>query len=153
VKVDDKTVAKVRTELEATADIPQLEKTVGRDGKARPAHKSAKAPSFKEEIAAAQEPDLSEPERKKRLKAARRAGEQEKHDAQFVTASWRRDADIITIAKAILATLKVEPHTQDIDPLRRALEQFIAPQLGTGRSPKDIADRAERRSAATRAAP
>ena len=35
VKADDKTVAKVRHELESTAEIPQLEKTVGKDGKAR----------------------------------------------------------------------------------------------------------------------
>jgi hypothetical protein len=37
VKVDDKTVAKVRRELEATSEIPKLEKTVGADGKSRPA--------------------------------------------------------------------------------------------------------------------
>ena len=37
VKADDKTVAKVRTELEATSEIPKLEKTVGKDGKERPA--------------------------------------------------------------------------------------------------------------------
>jgi hypothetical protein len=36
VKADDKTVAKVRRELEATSEIPRLEKTVGTDGKARP---------------------------------------------------------------------------------------------------------------------
>ena len=35
VKADDKTVAKVRRELEATSEIPKLEKTVGADGKAR----------------------------------------------------------------------------------------------------------------------
>ena len=35
VKADDKTVAKVRKVLEATADIPQLKKTTGKDGKAR----------------------------------------------------------------------------------------------------------------------
>jgi hypothetical protein len=35
VKVDDKTVAKVRTELESTSEIPKLEKTIGKDGKAR----------------------------------------------------------------------------------------------------------------------
>jgi hypothetical protein len=35
VKADDKTVGKVRRELEATADIPQLDKTTGADGKAR----------------------------------------------------------------------------------------------------------------------
>jgi hypothetical protein len=35
VKADDKTVGKVRKELEATAEIPQLDKTTGRDGKTR----------------------------------------------------------------------------------------------------------------------
>jgi hypothetical protein len=35
VKADDKTVAKVRRELEATSEIPKLEKTVGADGKVR----------------------------------------------------------------------------------------------------------------------
>jgi ParB-like chromosome segregation protein Spo0J len=35
VKVDDKTVAKVRRGLEATSEIPKLGKTVGADGKAR----------------------------------------------------------------------------------------------------------------------
>ena len=35
----DKTVASVRTALEATAEIPQLKKTTGADGKARPAKK------------------------------------------------------------------------------------------------------------------
>jgi hypothetical protein len=35
VKADDNTVAKVRTELEATAEIPQLKKVPGKDGKAR----------------------------------------------------------------------------------------------------------------------
>jgi ParB-like chromosome segregation protein Spo0J len=45
-KVDDKTVGAVRAELEATAEIPQLEKTVGKDGKARkrPAKKKATKP-------------------------------------------------------------------------------------------------------------
>jgi hypothetical protein len=36
-KVDDKTVASVRRELESTSEIPKLGKTVGADGKARPA--------------------------------------------------------------------------------------------------------------------
>jgi hypothetical protein len=42
-KADDKTVAAVRRDLEATAEIPQLERTVGADGKARkqPAKKAA----------------------------------------------------------------------------------------------------------------
>jgi hypothetical protein len=45
VKVDDKTVAKVRRELEATSEIPKLEKTVGADGKGRrrPAKKTPRA--------------------------------------------------------------------------------------------------------------
>jgi ParB-like nuclease domain len=34
-KVDDKTVGAVRRELEATAEIPQLETTIGKDGKKR----------------------------------------------------------------------------------------------------------------------
>lgn len=37
VGVDDKTVGSVRAELESTAEIPQLETRVGRDGKVRPA--------------------------------------------------------------------------------------------------------------------
>lgn len=44
VKVNDKKVARVRTELEATAAIPQLEKTTGADGKARPARKAPPMP-------------------------------------------------------------------------------------------------------------
>jgi hypothetical protein len=40
-KSDDKTVAAVRHEMESTAELPQLEKTIGKDGKERPA-KNAK---------------------------------------------------------------------------------------------------------------
>ena len=39
--VNDKTVGTVREKLESTAEIPQLEKTTGRDGKAR---KASRAP-------------------------------------------------------------------------------------------------------------
>jgi hypothetical protein len=39
IGVDDKTVGKVRSKLEATSEIPKLTKTVGKDGKARPAKK------------------------------------------------------------------------------------------------------------------
>ena len=42
-KVDDKTVAVVRGKLEATAEIPQLTKTVGADGKARTTAPTRKA--------------------------------------------------------------------------------------------------------------
>jgi hypothetical protein len=37
-KVDDKTVSAVREEMEATAELPPLTRTTGRDGKERPAH-------------------------------------------------------------------------------------------------------------------
>jgi hypothetical protein len=46
VKADDKTVAKVRTELESTAEIPQLKKTKGKDGKARPVKAKKKSISI-----------------------------------------------------------------------------------------------------------
>jgi hypothetical protein len=42
VKADDKTVASVRRDLESTAEIPQLDKTVGADGKARKKRKLPK---------------------------------------------------------------------------------------------------------------
>ena len=131
----------------------------GADGKARK-KPIAKSPPLKELLAAhrnellaaAQEPDRSEAERRKILRAARRAGEEEKQQAQFVTARWRRDDDAPTIAKAILGTLKYEPHARDIDPLRRALERFIAPQDGaSGGAVKAATDRAEMRAADRRA--
>ena len=48
-KADDKTVAKVRRKLEATSEIPRLEKTTGRNGRSRPATTKGKsrAPSQK----------------------------------------------------------------------------------------------------------
>lgn len=82
VKADDKTVGTVRRELEATAEIPQLEKTIGADGKARkqPSKKSeplpAKvkvngqdvktddfSPAAQEQIAKALQPDARTPEK------------------------------------------------------------------------------------------
>ena len=41
--LDHKTVAAVRAEVEGTGEIPQLKKTIGADGKARPARKIASA--------------------------------------------------------------------------------------------------------------
>ena len=49
-KADDKTVAKSRRKLEATAEIPQLSTTTGADKKSRPARK---APKPKRPVAAA----------------------------------------------------------------------------------------------------
>jgi hypothetical protein len=47
----------------------------------------------------------------------------------FAIARWRRDADIITIARCILGTLKYEPHTADTKALRDALEDVIELEL------------------------
>ena len=43
----------------------------------------------------------------------------------FAIARWPRDADVTTIARCILGTLKYEPHTADTTALRRALESVI----------------------------
>jgi ParB-like chromosome segregation protein Spo0J len=58
VKVDDKTVTKVRRELESTSEIPKLDKTVGADGKARkqPTKKPTKKP---DQTANADDPETS----------------------------------------------------------------------------------------------
>src|SRR5262245_55164368 len=40
----------------------------------------------------------------------------------FAVARWGRDADLATICRCILGTLKYEPHNADTAPLRRALE-------------------------------
>ena len=44
---------------------------------------------------------------------------------KFATARWSRDADIVTIARCILGTLKYEPHTCDVTALRQVLEGVI----------------------------
>ena len=49
---------------------------------------------------------------------------------KFATARWSRDANVATIARCILGTLKYEPHTADTTALRRALEGVIE-QNGT----------------------
>jgi hypothetical protein len=43
----------------------------------------------------------------------------------FAIARWPRDADVDTICRCILGTLKYEPHTADTTALRRALEGVI----------------------------
>lgn len=43
----------------------------------------------------------------------------------FAIARWRRDADVATICRCILGTLKHEPHGTDTTALRRALEAVI----------------------------
>jgi hypothetical protein len=43
----------------------------------------------------------------------------------FAIARWPRGAEVATIARCILGTLKYEPHTADITVLRQALEGVI----------------------------
>jgi hypothetical protein len=43
----------------------------------------------------------------------------------FAVARWPRDADVATIARCILGTLKYEPHVADIEVLRQALEDVV----------------------------
>jgi uncharacterized glyoxalase superfamily protein PhnB len=54
----------------------------------------------------------------------------------FAIARWPRDADVATIARCILGTLKYEPHTVDITVLRRALEGVIEHTTHAGISQK-----------------
>jgi hypothetical protein len=44
---------------------------------------------------------------------------------RFAVARWSRDADVATIARCILGTLKYEPHAADTTVLRQALEGVI----------------------------
>jgi hypothetical protein len=71
VKVDHKTVASVRAEKEATGEIPQLTKTVGKDGKARqqPARKARQQPNY-EPVDAAQAAAMRDAEERRAEKAA-----------------------------------------------------------------------------------
>ena len=45
--------------------------------------------------------------------------------ASYAIARWPRDADVATIARCILGTLKYEPHAVDTTILRNALETVI----------------------------
>jgi hypothetical protein len=43
---------------------------------------------------------------------------------KFAVTHWPRDADVATIARCILGTLKYEPHTADTMVIRSALERI-----------------------------
>src|SRR5262249_57807977 len=51
----------------------------------------------------------------------------------FAVARWSRNADVATIARCILGTLKYEPHTADTAALRQALETVIKDEVGRQR--------------------
>jgi hypothetical protein len=44
----------------------------------------------------------------------------------FAIARWPRNADVATIARRILGTLKYEPHNGNLTALKSALESVIA---------------------------
>jgi hypothetical protein len=54
----------------------------------------------------------------------------------FAVARWRRDADVATICRCILGTLKYEPHAADTTSLRQAVveQREAARALAPGRS-------------------
>jgi len=52
---------------------------------------------------------------------------------KFAIVRWPRDADVATIARCILGTLKYEPHTANTAALRQALEGVIEQELGRER--------------------
>jgi hypothetical protein len=64
--------------------------------------------------------------------------------ARFAVARWSRDADVATIARCILGTLKYEPHAVDTAVLRRALEGVIEQTAG-GISQEETKDYDRRR--------
>lgn len=45
---------------------------------------------------------------------------------RFAVARWDRNDDVAGICRCILGTLKYEPHSSDVTPLRRLLENLIA---------------------------
>jgi hypothetical protein len=55
---------------------------------------------------------------------------------RFAVARWSRDADVATIARCVLGTLKYEPHAADTTVLRRALEGVIEHTARDGISQK-----------------
>jgi hypothetical protein len=59
---------------------------------------------------------------------------------RFAVARWSRDADVATICRCILGTLKYEPHTVDTTVLRRALEGVIEHTAGGGISQEETKD-------------
>jgi hypothetical protein len=55
----------------------------------------------------------------------------------FAIASWPRNADVATICRCILGTLKYEPHVADVSELRRALEGVIGASAASGTGARD----------------
>jgi hypothetical protein len=119
-KADDKTVATVRHDLEATAEIPQFEKTVGADGKARkqPAnhgwsHERSKQHRAKRNRLA------SERERKQREKQRREDYFEETEAEAKGLAAKLVD---LALAREVYELLSIGGELQLMDALRDALD-------------------------------
>ena len=139
---DDKTVAKVRRKLEATSEIPRLEKTTGRDGRSRPATTKGKsrAPSQKaggiagRTVTAEVDPAASAERRKQEYTA----DESEREAMTAKDATLREfDGHVLRLAQIIN---RAEPErfartSVDVDKLLQ-LSRFLAqqPQRADGHS-------------------
>ena len=123
VKADDKTVGKVRRKLEATAEIPQLKKTTGKDGRARALPK--KSPEQRAEItakaAATWEAGWAQ-------EAARREAERPAREARGRAAEAERQARI----ESAQATLGVAWLGRSAMGMRRPPPTRLPKQLGNG---------------------
>ena len=117
VKADDKTVAKVRAELESTSDIPKLIKTVGKDGKSRPARK----PKGKASKAKAEQKTFDSPQEAHASKAAPKPIS--KQEIRELLASWLEVSAHIRAGNRTRLKDALEIHREKID---RILESLSA---------------------------
>jgi hypothetical protein len=138
-KVDDKTVGAVRREMESTAEIPQLEKTVGADGKVR------KQPAKKSKAAKA-ERNRKARERREAARAAERKRMFEQQEAEEAEAEAKAEhlaADLIKagLAQRVLAYVTWEDDPSFLlDALRRLLSPDDKPGEGNDVDPESSAE-------------
>jgi hypothetical protein len=135
VKVDHKTVGAVRSEKEATGEIPQLGKTTGRDGKARPAKKPKKkskrfqatvsAAELADELAAALAPETDEATVERDRKTCV-ALDQKVRAAERESAQWIADHPVEDDAEASAEKRKAQYAAEPADASISALAKFKA---------------------------
>ena len=147
VGVDDKTVGSVRAELESTAEIPQLETRVGRDGKSRPAvapsifSTSRQAPRAQEALtdlgtsAPARQLDLKSAERAARDHAkevAREAADPSPIRTEEVTIEHCSLVDLEVAADSVDLIFTDPPYPSEFVPLWSDLGALAAKALKPG---------------------
>jgi ParB-like chromosome segregation protein Spo0J len=90
--VDGKTVGSVRDDLEATSEIPKLDRLVGKDGKTRPRKQSRKCREPVEDVAAPDDDiDWLEEEEEAELREAEREAEQSARAFTKALRVWAQD--------------------------------------------------------------